>query len=589
MNNPQSFYTQQKQLLEEEIPKFKQKLFALSMLRLGVFVVLLVGVYYFFSNSTILIPFVVLGMMFFAWLLVKYSYSKNQLKKKQLLLQINTTELAVLNGNYSELDAGKEYIDPKHSFSYDIDLFGEGSFFQYINRTALSSGKNNLAQRITSNDTRQMLDKQEAVKELAQLPEWRQNFQATAQMIKVETSPKSILHWLYSHASFVPKSMRFLPLLFSLVSVLLIVLFYVEIISGKVMLAWGITGLVITGVFIKKINQFYGQVNKAKDTFRQYHQLLQLIETQSFSASILLQKQQEIKTETQQASQIFHTFSKMLDAFDQRNNMLVGVIANALALRDLQLCYKLEQWMLMYQNKIEHWFEVVAFFDAQNSLANFWFNHPQFVFPTLNKDNLVIQSSKLGHPLLPESKRIDNDFFIQNEEFFIITGANMAGKSTFLRTVSLAIVMANTGLPVCAKNFDYNPIKLITSMRASDSLAQDESYFFSELKRLQFVVESIASDRYFVILDEILKGTNSTDKAIGSQKFVEKLVTSHSTGIIATHDLSLCQTAETLPQVKNYFFDAQIVNDELYFDYTLKTGVCKNMNASFLLTKMGIV
>ncbi len=589
MNNPQSFYTQQKQLLEEEIPKFKQKLFALSMLRLGVFVVLLVGVYYFFSNSTILIPFVVLGMMFFAWLLVKYSYSKNQLKKKQLLLQINTTELAVLNGNYSELDAGKEYIDPKHSFSYDIDLFGEGSFFQYINRTALSSGKNNLAQRITSNDTRQMLDKQEAVKELAQLPEWRQNFQATAQMIKVETSPKSILHWLYSHASFVPKSMRFLPLLFSLVSVLLIVLFYVEIISGKVMLAWGITGLVITGVFIKKINQFYGQVNKAKDTFRQYHQLLQLIETQSFSASILLQKQQEIKTETQQASQIFHTFSKMLDAFDQRNNMLVGVIANALALRDLQLCYKLEQWMLMYQNKIEHWFEVVAFFDAQNSLANFWFNHPQFVFPTLNKDNLVIQSSKLGHPLLPESKRIDNDFFIQNEEFFIITGANMAGKSTFLRTVSLAIVMANTGLPVCAKNFDYNPIKLITSMRTSDSLAQDESYFFSELKRLQFVVESIASDRYFVILDEILKGTNSTDKAIGSQKFVEKLVTSHSTGIIATHDLSLCQTAETLPQVKNYFFDAQIVNDELYFDYTLKTGVCKNMNASFLLTKMGIV
>ena len=164
-----------------------------------------------------------------------------------------------------------------------------------------------------------------------------------------------------------------------------------------------------------------------------------------------------------------------------------------------------------------------------------------------------------------------------------------SGKSTFLRTVSLGIVMANTGLPVCASSFIYTPIKLITSMRTSDSLNDDESYFFSELKRLKFIVDQIQKDTYFIVLDEILKGTNSTDKANGSKKFIEKLVASNSTGLIATHDLSLCKVSDNYEEVNNFYFDAEIINNELYFDYTLKSGVAQNMNASFLLKKMKIV
>jgi DNA mismatch repair ATPase MutS len=184
---------------------------------------------------------------------------------------------------------------------------------------------------------------------------------------------------------------------------------------------------------------------------------------------------------------------------------------------------------------------------------------------------------------------VANDIEIREQEFFIITGANMAGKSTFLRTVSLQMVMANTGLPVCASRVSYSPIKLITSMRTTDSLTKDESYFFSELKRLKFIVSKIESDSYFIVLDEILKGTNSVDKAEGSRKFVEKLVESRSTGIIATHDLSLCEISEEEATVKNYYFDAEIINDELHFDYQFRKGICQNMNASFLLKKMGIV
>ena len=169
----------------------------------------------------------------------------------------------------------------------------------------------------------------------------------------------------------------------------------------------------------------------------------------------------------------------------------------------------------------------------------------------------------------------------------------MAGKSTFLRTVSISIVMANCGLPVCAKHYEYQPIKLITSMRTTDSLTEDESYFYSELKRLKFIVDEIDADvfgkEYFIILDEILKGTNSKDKAIGSKKFVEKLTKSKSTGIIATHDVSLCALEDDFSEIKNYYFDAKINNNELYFDYIFKKGICKNMNASFLLKKMEII
>jgi DNA mismatch repair ATPase MutS len=235
------------------------------------------------------------------------------------------------------------------------------------------------------------------------------------------------------------------------------------------------------------------------------------------------------------------------------------------------------------------WFDTINFFDTNNSLGNFAFNHPGYAFPEITAEYGILDIKEAAHPLIPPEKRVANDLSIQPEQFFIITGANMAGKSTFLRTISLHIVMANTGLPVCASSFRYNPIKLITSMRTTDSLTKDESYFFSELKRLQFIVEEIATDRYFIVLDEILKGTNSTDKAIGSRKFVEKLVKSRSTGIIATHDLSLCKMAEDQEHVQNYFFDAEIISEELYFDYKLKPGICQNMNASFLLKKMGIV
>jgi DNA mismatch repair ATPase MutS len=591
--DPKQFYNTEKQFFESKLKTVKKKLATSSMLRLIVFLVVAYGIYFSIKTeneySKIVIPLTGLGIVVFLLLVSKHTDFLLLKAKIQALIKVNKTEIDVINGDKSALELGHEFKNSNHAFSYDIDLFGEGSFFQYLNRTATNSGKQKLAQILTENTINSIEEKQKALKDLSKKAKWRQNFTATASLVNVETSSKSIENWLDSHQSFLPKLMRYLPRLVFIISMTLFVLKYMDIIPFSFILIWFFIGLGITGIYFKKVTSLYQKASKAKGTFKQYHQLLSLIETESFESELLIKKQHKIKSENKKASSIFMIFSKALDALDQRNNILFSIFGNAFALWDIQQSYKIEQWIITYHKKVSEWFQVIAFFDAHNSLANFVFNHQDYAFPQIIDNKFSVQAKDLGHPLLDKNKRIDNNFTIKNQEFFIITGANMAGKSTFLRTVSLSIMMSNIGLPVCAKSFNYSPIKLITSMRTSDSLTDDESYFFSELKRLKFIVEEIKSNTYFIILDEILKGTNSKDKAIGSRKFVEKLVGTNSTGIIATHDLSLCTITEELNQVKNYYFDAEIINNELHFDYTFKTGICQNMNASFLLKKMKIV
>jgi hypothetical protein len=589
MQHPQEFYNSQKAIFEQKAIQSKKKLTVSSFLRFITFLAIILGIYLFFGNVSVMLLVVGVGIIVFVYLVLKHSDLQYNYDLNKTLISINQTELNVLKRDYLNLDDGSEFLNPKHFYSYDIDLFGKGSFFQYCNRTVTVEGKNELFSELTSNAISGITKKQSGIKELCEKPTWRQHFSAIASLVKVEHPAKEIIHWIHNYKAVFPTYFKFLPAVFSLLSLALIVALGFQLIPEIVVLFWLFIGLGISGFYIKKINELARNTGNAKDTFKQYHKLLNEIENTTFISEILKTKQLEIQTEVKKASVIFKEYSKLLDALDQRNNVIIAVLGNGFFLRDLHLVYKIEKWIVTYKDKVEQWFQVIAFFDAQNSLANFAFNHPNYVFPEITTNSNVIKATNLGHTLLKEDQRIDNDFTIKNQQFFIITGANMAGKSTFLRTVSLSIVMANVGLPVCAEHFEYSPIKLITSMRTSDSLVDDESYFFSELKRLKFIVDEIENDDYFIILDEILKGTNSTDKAIGSKKFVQKLVASNSTGIIATHDLSLCEIEKELTEVKNYYFDAEIINDELHFDYQLKDGICKNMNASFLLKKMKIV
>ncbi|GGG38757.1 MutS-related protein [Bizionia arctica] len=589
MNHPDTFYKIQLEKHQQDLKSFNKKLLGMSSLRLLLFLVTVAGIYFTFNMWQVALGIGIVGVIIFIVLLSKYTNVKRLRDVSKALVAINEEEIAIASGNFHHRNSGEQFLDPHHFYSLDIDLFGRGSFFQFINRTNINEGTETLAKALTSNTIEDIILKQNAIKELADKPEWRQQFSAFATLIEAETPAVKIIEWLNSHELFLPKIMKWFPRVFTLASIAVVALGIFKIIDLGFVGYWLLVGLIITGFYLKKINVLASNTDKVRDTFRQYALLLNHIENETFSSELLKNKQAYIQQEHKKASEIFSQFSKYLDALDNRNNMISAIFGNGFFLSDLKNTYNIEQWIFKYKTTVSHWFEVVSFFDAYNSLGNYAFNHPEYVFSEIVTNKTVIEAEGLGHPLLKKNKRVDSDLEIHSQEFFIVTGANMAGKSTFLRTVSLHIVMANAGLPVCAESSKYSPVKLITSMRTNDSLTDDSSYFFSELTRLKFIVDEIAKEPYFIILDEILKGTNSTDKAIGSRKFVEKLVAGNATGIIATHDLSLCEISKELPEVKNHFFDAQIVDDELFFDYKFKDGICQNMNASFLLKKMEII
>lgn len=586
--DPQDYFQQALASNQSVLKRLKGLSLTLSMARLGVFLLSGFILYLFWGNSVVVASTLIVGIASFLFLVSRYADIKNKRIYHQKLQELNQKELKALGGDYSDFESGLEFLSSAHPFNQDIDLFGEGSLFQRMNRCGTLAGKKKLADILNSNDILNVEAKQKAIQELSQQPDWRQAYQLTASMIENEVDTERVVGWMKRYQSVIPKIFSVLPLLYLTLSIVIIALYGVGYVSGSLVLYVYLGGLGISGLYLKKINQLYADAGKMRETFMQYSKLLQMIETQNFSAARLKELQDQLATTGDNASVVLSKLSKEINSLDQRNNIFFALLANGFLLWDLKYAYRIEKWMKENEAIIGDWFSVIATFDALNSLSNYAFIHPQHIYPGISSST-YITAEELGHPLLDPSKRIDNTIEISEGNFFIITGANMAGKSTFLRTVALNLVMANCGLPVCAKSYTYQPIKLISSMRTSDSLKDDESYFFSELKRLKYIVDQISSDTYFIILDEILKGTNSKDKAEGSQKFVERLVKSKSTGLIATHDLSLCSIAEQSEQVQNYYFDAQIVNDELYFDYRFKKGVCQNMNASFLLNKMGIV
>ncbi len=546
-------------------------------------------------------------LVIFGWLVGRYEDLKYRKQKLDELIRLNETEIRVLDLDFEHLPEGARFRDPGHAYSEDLELFGPGSFFQYANRCGLEPGAERLAAWLTANDAGSVRGKQEAIRELMPQVEWRQEFYAVARISDKGATVHSALAWLEGYRPFTRPAYRYAPYLFGLVSLGLLGAFLAGWVTPWAVGGVFLSGLVIAGYYAKRVGKLAADASQVQDVFEGYARLVAHVEDRDFSSEMLCGEQEKLRKDGKAVSVLLKRFSRHLAALDQRNNLLVALLGNGFLLWDLLQSRAVEAWITSHGRHVRQWFGSIAALDAWCSLGNFAFNHPDYAYPGLevtadndmepqepsgteNADHpIVVAASGLAHPLLPTANRVANDFEIWEGGFFVITGANMAGKSTFLRTLSLSLVMANCGLPVCATSFSYTPIPLISSMRTSDSLARSESYFFAELKRLQFLISTLEERACFVVLDEILKGTNSTDKAEGSRLFLKRLVRSGATGVIATHDLSLCQVAETEPRVANWHFDAEIRQGELYFDYRLKPGVCHSMNASFLLRKMGIV
>ncbi|AEM70784.1 DNA mismatch repair protein MutS domain protein [Allomuricauda ruestringensis DSM 13258] len=588
MTKLKEFYTNQKSAYQTEQQREKKKLSLLATLRLTIFVTIWFTIYLFW-DTTVLVVVLPLLIVSFLYLVVRFSNVKRHKKYLERLIDINNKELQILNRRFHDFPDGSEFLELGHPYAQDLDLFGRGSFYQYANRTTLQQGREVFSNLLLDGYPKDIAKKQEAIQELVKLPEWRQHFSALAGETQPKISPEVVSDWMKNHKSFMPKWAGVVPPIFALLSILAITLAAMGIVPESLVLFWYFLGVGVVGRYAKNIVGFTTKVSEAQETIQQHQRLISELEEHTLNSELLQELQKKLVVKGEKTSKILKRFSQSMTMLEQQFNLIVSFFGQGLGLYSLFYAYQVESWIAKYGTEVESWFSAIAQFDAYITLGTYAFNHPDHTYPNLVQGETVLKAKEVGHPLVDPEKNVLNDFEIGKGRFCIVTGANMAGKSTFLRAIALQIVMANMGLPVLGKDVKYAPVRLLTSMRSSDSLADETSYFYAELKRLKYIVEELEKDDCFVVLDEILKGTNSVDKAEGSKKFVERLVRNGSTGMVATHDLSLCTLADQLPEVENRYFDAQIVNGELFFDYRFKEGVCQNMNASFLLKNMGIV
>ncbi|MCT4646994.1 MAG: hypothetical protein N4A74_18540 [Carboxylicivirga sp.] len=489
---------------------------------------------------------------------------------------------------------GAEFIEPDHDYAHDLDLFGKGSLFQFINRTSTQGGLKKLVHKLKniSLSTAEIRLRQEAVKELAECDEFRQHFYALGAIVSEGNKRNRPLDLNQqpdlSFISGVTKTtiVGFLALLVSCIT-----LATIGIISFDIIAYLFFIGLGIAGAKLKKVNKVHSEVASLGSFLQRYSKLIKHVEQTDMNADYLLRIKEQLKVDGVAASKVTEQLARHLKRFDQRLNMLLGVILNGFFLWDLIVCLQLKGWYQKHGEQLIKWMEALHELEAMNSLATFAYNHPDYVYPQLS-DKIIFSAKNLGHPLIPAEERISNDFGFDNDQrICVVTGANMAGKSTFLRTVGVALVLAGNGCVTAADKFIYKPLSFVTNMRAIDNLLKHESYFFAELSRLQMILERLKEKgELFFILDEILKGTNSLDKYQGSMALIKQLLKHNGCGLVATHDLELGQLAEqTNGQVFNSCFEVSFDNDRLSFDYKLRTGVTESHNATYLMEKMGLI
>jgi DNA mismatch repair ATPase MutS len=349
--------------------------------------------------------------------------------------------------------------------------------------------------------------------------------------------------------------------------------------------------LIYVATGLKGTNDIHKALSRKYNFLLSMNGMLKAFENEPFASTILNEIKLNLTGKKASASGSVKKLGRLIQAFDSRNNMMVAFVLNGLFLWDYQSINRLEKWKSEYRNLFPLWLDMIGQADAYISLGNYAFNNSAFIYPVKSADQDVFSAIDLGHQLIDESKRVCNNFTLGKKgTLCIISGANMAGKSTFLRTIAVNYILGMTGAPVCASEMNFTPAKIFTSMRTVDSLSDNESYFYAELRRLSILKARIEKgEPLFFILDEILKGTNSEDKSTGSKLFLERIIENGGTGLIATHDTSLAKLELSHPEVINKCFEIEIDGEYIKFDYKIQDGITQKMNAVFLMRQMGIL
>lgn len=587
-----------KRLLEfnKQLTTTTNKIKRLSMLRVIFFLATILGIYVATSLGwAVVLLIAVVGFGFFTFLVIKQSKLLKNKGLLEALVEINETELALFARKEENINDGKNYLSDEHPFATDLDVFGRKSLFQLINRSAIKSGEEKLAEILNNplKNKELLLKRQQAVKELAGKPEWRQDFQATGKISRESTlAINDLKSWATGKISEFNKPIYHILLFLNPIigfAVVFLIAFY-----GLNFSAFLLFLLLPFSIIVPKLNLInlqHGLLSRKTELLNKYAELFKLFENENFTAEIINHHKKLLSGKQNSAFVSVEKLSKISAKFDYRLNLLVGIFLNIFFLWDILQSIRLEKWKSKHGIFLDEWLESLAEIDELSSFAGFAFAHPEGTYPIISAVEFELIATNIKHPFLESEKCIGNDISIESlSQFRIITGANMAGKSTYLRTVGINLVLAMTGSPVLAENFTFTPVDLYTGIKTSDSLQEGESYFFAELKRLKEIITHLEKgETLFVILDEILRGTNSADKQKGSKALIEQLLGMKASGLIATHDLALGDLAGLFPKnVQNQRFEVEIENNELKFDYLLKEGISQNLNATFLMKKMGI-
>ena len=593
--NSTTFYHKRIAELQQALQQLYKRRRLLGWLRFAILMLLAFVVYTIWqSDTTLIIVVIVAGIALFLFIVSKDTNNKESIENFETLVVISKKEIDYRNGNYFDQYDGKNLEPEHHAYAADLDLCGKASLYQYINRCNAEKARALLAERLLQPlNKEEILAQQEAVKELASKPQWRQQLQAYGEKEKITTRTENrVLEWLrqenkyYAHAFW--ETFRYVYPLITLSSFG----FYLFNIINTTIFSVLVFGFYIFGLSISKnITSTYNLLSKVVPEIDVLYKQMNWFEKETFSSTLMNSLQNTIKHDNIKASDEILNLKNILNRFDVRLNVFAFLILNTFLLWDLHQMMALKKWKAQNQTLVPKWFNAIAEIEVVNTFATLSFNHPEWCYPAIADEHFTLKAEDVGHPLIPEQQRVNNSFGIEGgARVDLITGSNMAGKSTFLRSLGINMILAYAGAPVCAKNFTVSISKLISSMRVTDNLAENTSTFYAELKKLKSIIDEVNKhENLFILLDEILRGTNSLDRHTGSAALIKQLIKENAVALIATHDVELAKLEKDLPSnIFNYHFDVQVAGEELYFDYKLKEGICTSLNASLLMKKIGI-
>ena len=565
----------------------RDNLFSIGRLVLF-FAMLFIAIFIFQWNVFAGIAFIYLSISAFYFIVKNHDQIKTEKQVLQSLINLNEAEIKALDNDNGSFANGARYMDDKHPFIMDLDLFGKKGLFEKINRCASIFGENQLASILKEHlHAEDIIAQQQANAELENELEWRQRFYAIGH--QTEKNPEQIKHifdWAASKETFQ------MPLLWMiLVPVLTIGAFIYLCISGNFNISWiaFIPTAYLTFKNAKRITAIQMSLSKHIKSIKTFSSLIKHIENKSFESKKLQNLQAVFLENNIPASKHIKKLSFYLHQLDQRLNIFTAIF-NLLFLWDHIWVNKIYHWKKDHANKIKLWFQTMGSFEALNSTAGLGFNNPSWCFPSISEEP-NLEAIGIGHPLIHSDKMVTNDFKTASKQHIkIITGSNMGGKSTFLRTIGINGILAYAGAKVCAEKLSIPMLQFYTSMRTKDDLSDNTSSFYAELKRLKMVLEAVQSnDNIYFLLDEILKGTNTKDRHKGAKALILELLKNKGAGLISTHDLELGKLeADHQEQIENLCFEVETKGEELIFDYKIKKGISQSFNATQLMKNIGI-